>query len=609
MAEKLIAVILSLITLLTSSLHSLFSYERNKNILNESNIKPDTWAATDGLGRTLPTSRETKEKDDTKFVGMFYWTWHTNFGKSLKAKNVTEILKEHPELLYDFDSPLWESESFYPDGRPFFWNEPIWGYYSDLDEYVIRKNAELLADAGVDVIFFDCTNDTATWDDTCLKLFEVFEKAKQEGVNVPKVAYILPFSANEDTTTSLKHLYNDIYSCGKYKDLWFMWDGKPMIMAHSSQLKITNPLEKEIKNFFTFRKNDPSYFSKDKSYNKKTWGWCSDYPQAKYGKTVNGQIEEMCVSVAQNAKDGKLSAQNAEGNVQGRSFTHGDYSYTYNYGGKTITVNKNIKNSEFYGLNFQQQWDYAIECDPDFIFVDGWNEWIAGRWKEWEGTKNAFPDQFSDEHSRDIEPSNGELKDYYYYQLVANIRRFKGVSDLTLENDGTKTYYHYENSTYKRDCDGWVGLHYNSDTLRNDFVKAEVTVKDGNIYLTAETKNNITPYTDNAWMRLFIDTDKTGISENWEGFEYIINRNGATQNTVNIEKSTGGWNFIKTGTASYTVSGNEMTYIIPVCALGLNAADVHFNFKLSDNMQSDGDILDFYKSGDVAPGGRFTFVY
>lgn len=607
--DKITSFFLAIITFFTSTFSLLFGYENNKNQISESNIKPDTWAAVDGLGRTLPTAGEVKEKDDTKFVGMFYWTWHTNFGKSLKAKNVTEILKEHPELLHDFDSPLWESESFYPDGRPFFWNEPIWGYYSDLDEYVIRKNAELLADAGVDVIFFDCTNDTATWDDACLKLFEVFEKAKKEGVNVPKVAYILPFSANEDTTTSLKHLYNEIYSCGKYKDLWFMWDGKPMIMAHSSQLRITNSLEKEIKNFFTFRKNDPSYFSKDKSYSKKTWGWCSDYPQAKYGKAITGQIEEMCVSVAQNAKDGKLCAQNAEGDVQGRSFTHGDYSYTYNYGGKTVTVDKNIENSEFYGLNFQQQWDYAIECNPDFIFVDGWNEWIAGRWKEWEGTKNAFPDQFSDEHSRDIEPSNGELKDYYYYQLVANIRRFKGISDKTAENDGTKTYYHYENSTYKRDCDGWVGLHYNSDTLRNDFVKAEVTVNDENIYLTVETKENITPFTDNAWMRIFIDTDKTGISQNWEGFEYVINRNGATENTVNIEKSTGGWNFTKAGTASYTLNGNRMTYVIPVSALGLNSADVHFNFKLSDNMQNDGDILDFYKSGDAAPGGRFTFVY
>lgn len=29
----------------------------------------------------------------------------------------------------------------------------------------------------------------------------------------------------------------------------------------------------------------------------------------------------------------------------------------------------------------------------------------------------------------------------------------------------------------------------------------------------------------------------------------------------------------------------------------------------SDNMQTDGDVLDFYQNGDVAPGGRFMFVF
>lgn len=607
--KKIISFIMSLITAFTGLFPCIFGNNRNVNEAVDSLIRPETWTAVDGLGRTLPDETQTGERNASKFVGMFYWTWHTNFAKSLKAKNVTEILREHPEILYDFDSPIWESESFYPDGRPFFWDEPIWGYYSDLDAYVIRKNAELLADAGVDVIFFDCTNGTSTWDDACEKLFEIFEEAKKDGVNVPQIAYILPFAPDEDTTISLKHLYNDIYSKGRYSDLWFMWDGKPLIMAHSSPLNRFNKLENEIYKFFTFRKNEPSYFVNDKLYIQKTWGWCSDYPQTKFGKSLNGRIEQMTVSVAQNAADGNLSAQNAKGNVQGRSFTHGDYSYSYNYGGKTITVDKNIENSEFYGLNFQQQWDYAIKCDPDFIFVDGWNEWIAGRWQEWYGTVNAFPDQFSPEHSRDIEPSNGVLKDFYYYQLVSNIRRFKGISDKTIENNGVKSYYHYTGSTRNRDCDGWVGLHYSADTMRNDFTKAEVRNDENYIYMTVETKDNITPYTDKAWMRILLDTDTTGISDNWEGFEYIINRENATSDTVKVEKSTGGWSFIKTGTADYYINGNKMTLRIPLSALGLNPENVRFNFKLSDNMQTDGDIMDFYKSGDVAPGGRFAFVY
>lgn len=606
--QKIIAFFMSILTFFTSSCPLLFGNNNNKNTDIDSVILPSTWAATDGLGRTVPGAEQVGEKDDSKFVGMFYWTWHTNFSY-LTPRNTTEILKEHPEIVYDFDSPYWGFDANYPDGRPYFWDEPIWGYYSDLDAYVIRKNAELLADAGVDVIFFDCTNGTSTWDNACLKLFDVFEEAKKDGVNVPKVAYMLPFYSDDDSTTSLKHLYNDIYSQEKYKDLWFMWDGKPMIMAHSSQLKKTDALEKEILEFFTFRANKPSYFDNDMLYSSKSWGWCSDYPQAKYGKSLNGRVEEMCVSVSQNAYDGKLAAQNDPRGAQGRSFTHGDYSYSYNYAGKTITVDKNIENSDFYGLNFQQQWDYAIECDPDFIFVDGWNEWIAGRWKEWEGTNNAFPDQYNDEHSRDIEPSNGRLKDYYYYQLVSNIRRFKGTNEKTIENNGTKTYYHYTNSTYNRDCAGWKDTYYTNSTMRNDFVKAEVKDSNGSIYITVETKDDITPYTDNAWMRLLIDTDTSGISENWEGFEYIINRGNASKDTMVIEKSTGGWSFTKVGEASYTINGNKITYVIPAVALGLDADEIKFNFKLSDNMQTDGDILDFYKSGDVAPGGRFTFVY
>lgn len=110
-------------------------------------------------------------------------------------------------------------------------------------------------------------------------------------------------------------------------------------------------------------------------------------------------------------------------------------------------------------------------------------------------------------------------------------------------------------------------------------------------------------------MRILIDTDTSGVSPNWECFEYIINRANATLNTVNIEKSNGGWSFEETSNAEYSIDGNCMTVIVPLSALGLDAGNVHFNFKLSDNMQTDGDIMDFYLNGDVAPGSRFTFVY
>ena len=592
----------------------------NENVYGE--VRPDTWVAVDGLGRTLPTYEEVGETDNEKFVGLFYWIWHYNFASGFEADNVTEILEQYPEALYDLNHPAWENTD---NGKPYHWNEPLYGYYQNLDEYVVRKHAELIADAGVDVIIFDCTNGTYTWQPAYEVLFKVFDEAIKEGVNVPQIAFMLPFASSNDARISLRDLYENIYSKGRYEHLWFKWDGKPLIMAHSDALDTSDPYEKEIYDFFTFRRNNPTYFDSDYKIAEETWGWCSDYPQAQYGTSILGNPEQMCVSVAQNAADGQLVAMNNGGNVQGRSYTDGDYSYTYQKGTEMVTVDGSTENAMLYGLNFQQQWDYAIECDPDFIFVTGWNEWIAGRHYEWQGTVNAFPDQFCDEYSRDIEPSAGAMQDHYYYQLVANIRRFKGVGEpmktsggQTIDINGadsqwdavTNEYFHYTGSTRNRDADGWVGLHYDNNTMRNDFKSVKVTYDNENVYFRIETVDNITSYTNPAWMRILIDTDSTGNSANWEGFEHIINRSDADESFVTVEKSTGGWTFEKTGTASYTVSGNVMQLCIPRSSLGLSEGEeVHFNFKLSDNMQTDGDIMDFYQNGDVAPGGRFMFAF
>lgn len=600
------AVLTAILVFFSITSPMLIGNHKNVNEDYDSLVRPDTWALTDGLGRSAPMKGEVKAKDSEKFVGMFYWTWHTQQSRDKVPKNVTELLKKDPSAIRDFSSSLWENTY---SGYPYFWNEPIYGYYVDIDEYVLRKQAELIADAGVDVLFFDCTNETALWEESYEQLFKVFENARADGINVPQVAFLLPFWDFSYMHTDLVNLYEKIYSKDRYKDLWFVWDGKPLILCDKNCLDVNIESDKKLYDFFTFRDNDPSYFSKNTSIKKETWGWCSSYPQTKYGWSLNGDVEQMCVSVAQNAARGKLVAMNADDKVQGRAYSKGIYSYSYEYGGKKIKATSSMDNAYLYGINFQQQWDRAIKCDPEFVFVTGWNEWIAGRWLDFQGTENAFPDQFTDEYSRDCEPSKGILKDYYYCQLVENIRRFKGVSDTVEPVDGVKTFYHYTNNTYERNCRGWGDTVYSNSTMRNDFTKAEVS-DDGNyIYMSIYTKDAITPFTDKSWMRILIDTDAKGLSANWEGFEYIINRENASSDKVIIEKSTGGWNFYKSGEAEYTVDGNVMKLKISVSAIGLSSNNVKFNFKLSDNMQDDGDIMDFYVNGDAAPGGRFTFVY
>lgn len=580
------------------------------------NVDSTQWVATDGLGRTLPGYNGGKGIRKDRYVGIFFWTWHYNFAGN-EPRNVTRIIEQYPEIKYDYYNPIWDNFK----AGAYFWNEPIYGYYS-IDEYVLRKQAELLADAGVDFIVFDCTNGDLTWSAAYLALLEVFDEARKDGVKTPQIAFMLQFAPSEYTVSSLKKIYYSIYKDGRYQDLWFYWEGKPLVLADSTALLEDFDLEREIKNFFTFKKNVASYFEGSK--NDSFWGWLHTYPQAAY-YNKDGTVEQVTVGVAQNANyvTNTISAMNNEYNM-GRSYTKGYYSYSYTYRGRKIKVDKNTENSKLYGLNFQQQWDYALSLDPEIVFVTGWNEWIAGRYEEWEGVYNAFPDQYDDENSRDIEPSKGDLKDHYYYQLVANIRRFKGISKPVVRTeskgidifgslnqwDDISEYNHYTNSTLDRDNPGWSGTHYVNKTMRNDFVKAKVTYDSRNIYFYIETRDAISPYTDQAWMRLFIDTKEgTQKSRDWEEFEYVINRKNPNADTAYLERSTGGWNWEEAGKVRYSVNGNVLQIEVPRKMLGLKGTKVEFNFKWSDNMQEDGDIMDFYVNGDVAPGGRFMFHF
>ncbi len=584
-------------------------------------IDPTQWSAVDGLGRTLPGYSEVGAKNN-KVVGIFYWTWHKGNMQS-KAVNINNLILENPDALHDYKHKIWAKNNV----GSYFWNEPIYGYYTEMDKYVLRKHAELLADAGVDFVLFDCTNGDLTWEDAYLNLLEVWGEARAQGVRTPKIGFMMQFWWHDtNTPSSVKQVYNAIYRDGKYQDQWFYWEGKPLIMSTSSGFSKSNLFEAELLQFFTWRKGEPSYFEGDQDDNN--WGWLHIYPQALY-KNSDGTVEMTTVGVCMNAdwKKMALSAQNGDHNM-GRSYTRQeDFSYSYDYRGKTVKVDKNIENVSFYGLNFQEQWDYAISVDPEIIFITGWNEWIMGRFDEWMGVKNAFPDQYNDENSRDVEPSKGALKDYYYYQMVSNIRRFKGVSPVAVQtasktidinagadqwNDaGIVTYNHYTGNTLERNIKMW-GVKYTGDAIRNDFKTAMVSFDDNNVYFYVETADPITASSDANWMMLLLDTGAaTADSKDWEEFEYIINRASPSASTLTVERSTGGWNWEKTGDASYTVSGNVMQLSVPRSALGLTDTSkaLSFGFKWCDNNLTDGDIMTVYTEGDAAPGGRFTFAF
>lgn len=580
--------------------------EAQNKLINYSSNLP----ATDALGRSLPGYEEVGELKEDKFVGIFYWTWHTQqSNNSVKAFNASEILKKKPEAINDYYDPIWPTRK---EAGSFFWSEPLYGYYLDTDRWVLYKHAEMLADAGVDMVMFDCTNGSFTWKESYMALAEVFTEARKNGIKTPQIAFMMAFGPTDGSYQAIKELYEDLYEPGLYQDLWFYWKGKPLIMAYPDRFTDVegdpevSKLHQKIRAFFTFRPGQPVY--NKGPMREDHWGWLEIFPQHGFVEGGTGKFEQVTVGVSQNwSKARGLTAMNAPGSF-GRSYTDAN-----GHSKDPDAVN--------YGLNFQEQWDRAIELDPEFIFITGWNEWIAGRYEEWQHQHNAFPDQYNQEHSRDIEPMKDGHGDNYYYQMAANIRKFKGVpkppiftQNKNISIDGkfvdwktvSPEFKSHKGNTLERNSAGWGDLVYKNTSGRNDIVASKVTSDNDNLYFFVETANSLSPADDPAWMRLFIDTDRNSAT-GWEGYDFVINRSSPGEKAT-IEKNTGGWDWIKVAELDWKMSANKMEIAVPKAVLKLNE-DVNIEFKWSDNMQSGGEIMDFLLHGDVAPLGRFNYYY
>jgi aminobenzoyl-glutamate transport protein len=80
----------------------------------------------------------------------------------------------------------------------------------------------------------------------------------------------------------MDELYREIYEPGLYRDVWYVLDGKPMLMAKRSWAPNST-----IKNFFTFRSGVAEYTATETAANQ--WGWLSTFPQA-YFRNDKGEL-------------------------------------------------------------------------------------------------------------------------------------------------------------------------------------------------------------------------------------------------------------------------------------------------------------------------------
>jgi hypothetical protein len=286
------------------------------------------------------------------------------------------------------------------------------------------------------------------------------------------------------------------------------------------------------------------------------------------------------------------------------------------------------------GLYFDEQWKHALPHDPEFLFITGWNEWLAQRFLS-DGTmtfqgrvlpagETFFVDLYDQEFNRDIEPMRGGYGDNTYWQMAANIRRYKGArpvpaaspaktiaipGDFAQWADVKPVYLDALHDTTHRDHDGVPGAgRYTNKTGRNDLDTAHVAHDAKHLYMHITTREPLTPATDAHWMVLLIDTDQDAKTGHL-GYELRINQTRSADDKTSVER----WNdktWEPISTATLQVGAKELHLAIERATIGISPGKpLRLDFKWTDNIQATSDAIDFLDQGDTAPNARFNYRY
>ena len=535
-----------------------------------------------------------------KKVGIFYFIWQGAHGYDVGDYFGGDIV---PPKASDTRSPYDISElekghsnpadiPFGPGGAMHYWGKPYLDYYVANDKWVIRRHAQMLAEAGVDVIFIDVTNGYA-YLPVVKTLCDVYVQMMREGNPRPQISFIL----NSNPGPVVQELLT-LYADSDYDRLWYELEGKPLLLAPSGNYGAG------VASRLTFRH---AWFDTQFGYGGNwygdgvgKWSWGEFSPQ----RNVK---EEMPVMVA----------SHPIWNI-GRSYTGNSPQGKGGHQPANPTAEQRAA-----GTYFKQQFEHAIACDPDLIFLTGWNEWVAQRQGD---TGATFIDCYNHEFSRDIEPCADDFTDVYYYYMADYVRRYKGVKAVEPVKEihkiavdgrfddwealGTR-YKDYTGDTEARNHwgFGYKNISLTNTTGRNDICYAKVATDSKSLFFYVETADAITPRTGRNWMRLFISV-KGSAAPAWEGFQWVVNNKVTGDTRTTLQRSKGGWDWEDAATVDYAVSGNRMELAIPLRELGIaDVRDFTVDFKWIDNAVTDGDIRECMRDGDSAPGDRFRYRY
>ena len=261
------------------------------------------------------------------------------------------------------------------------WGTPTLGDYRSDDRRVIDQHARWLADAGVDFVWVDWSNNikytfdpdkpNPTFDmieGATAAMFDEFAKLRAAGQRTPRISIFAGVTGSPSAATDgrLKRKVDQIYrqyvAVPRYRSLLEEYLGKPLLVIY---VNTPSPFQHGTPAFadprFTVRwmtgyvTEQPALRTADRISKFDYWSWEDRGPQTY--TVFDGHPEAMVITAATRPDGTKIPAAGRED-----------------------------------GKTFEREWARARAIGPKFAMVVSWNEWSRG-------------EQPSPEVSKDVEPS------------------------------------------------------------------------------------------------------------------------------------------------------------------------------------------------------------
>lgn len=310
-----------------------------------------------------------------------------------------------PERLVGVAYTTWHQNAHWTN----VWGTPELGFYASDNRTVIRRHAEWLADAGVDFVWIDWSNDISYQYNPAKKrpdfdmiegatftIFDEFARMRAEGRKTPSISLFAGVTGAPEAVADGRlqrkadQIWDQFVANPVYRPLVQTYLGKPLLVVYvNTPSPWPNGVPAWNDSRFTVRwmtgyvTEQHSLRTDDLVSKYGYWSWEDRGPQTY--PVHDGHPEAMVVVASWRQQEGR--------GVDGK-------------GPGYIPAAPRAK-----GATFRRQWARAREIGPKFAMVVSWNEWTRG-------------EQPSAEVSKDIEPSR-EFGRLYLDILKEQIALFK----------------------------------------------------------------------------------------------------------------------------------------------------------------------------------------